>query len=97
MTFVIKKLPMRFAHIFLFRNPERAQKNMIAAGSGYNGCATATDFHRNSLLQTINMQSNISKFPVNANEKTGKNKVFLKKMISGNPQPLSIEKYPFPK
>ncbi|MBQ6597033.1 MAG: hypothetical protein IJH79_05725 [Lentisphaeria bacterium] len=23
---------------------------MIAAGSGYNGCATATDFHRDSLL-----------------------------------------------
>jgi len=87
---------MCFAHIFWFRIPGTGLKKSIAAGSGFNGCATATDFHRDSLLDTINMEVNISGFPAIANGKSRKKQVFFQKNIrlgkrtgkSGRPGPV---------
>jgi hypothetical protein len=56
------KLPMCFAHIFLFRNPGTGHEFLIAAGSGFNGCATATDFHRDSLLQNNHFRGQYNEF-----------------------------------
>ena len=61
---------MRFAHIFFVPETGTGSYKLIAAGSGFYGCATATDLHRDSLLKTINMLSNISEFSTIANEKS---------------------------
>ena len=45
----------------MFRHPGTSS-NMIAAGSGYNGCATATDFHRDSLLQNNHFRGQYNEF-----------------------------------
>ena len=74
-----KKLPMRFAHIFFVPETGTGSYKLIAAGSGFYGCATATDLHRDSLLKTINMGVNISKFSANANAKTKFFQKFFKK------------------
>ena len=53
---------MCFAHIFHVPDNRNEFKKMIAAGSGYNGCATATDLHRDSLLQNNHYGCQYNKF-----------------------------------
>ena len=67
---------------------------MIAAGSGYNGCATATDLHRDSLLQNNHYGCQYNKFSCECKcifkKKT---KIFFEKIIRQFRQVFHGERY----